>query len=68
MINSYKSGTGILEETPTKYGRLSLSNLGYASVQCNTVPLVMSRLVIKCPYGHLSQMISYGINPISDNN
>lgn len=34
LLNAYKEGGAIGIDIKTKYGRQSLSNLGYASIQC----------------------------------
>jgi len=61
MLNAYKAGGAIEEEIKTKYGRSSISNLGYASINCENVPVIMGKVGLSCPYGVLTQIIPNGV-------
>ena len=57
----YKSGTGI--SIPKGYTKFSLGNLGYSSSQCTRVPFDLNRIPMYCPYGNISTIAHFGINP-----
>ena len=62
ILNTYKDGIAIDASTTTsKYGIYSLGNLGYSSLQCNTVPFGMGKLVLTCPYGSISGIVENGL-------
>jgi len=47
ILDTYKAGTAIdVNTTTSKYGMYSLANMGYSSLQCNSVPLGMEKLVL----------------------
>lgn len=41
----------------------SLGNMGYSSVQCSNVPFDLNKITLSCPYGVISQIFHFGINP-----
>jgi hypothetical protein len=63
--------------TQTPYGAYSIANLGYSSIQCQSVGLNMKTIVATCPYGKIMGLAddpsgpfedpivgpSYGLNP-----
>jgi len=51
MKAQYKKGGAIGDNVLTKYGKESISNLGYASVQCDNVPYGLGKMFLSCPYG-----------------
>lgn len=61
LLRSYQSGNAIGEDIKTKFGRQSLSNLGYASMQCQNVPIGMQKVVLSCPYGLMTQIVPNGL-------
>ena len=66
ILDTYKAGTAIdVNTTTSKYGMYSLANMGYSSLQCNSVPFGMEKLVLQCPYGSISAIVEngVGINP-----
>ena len=66
ILQTYSSGVAINTNTTTsKFGVYSLANMGYSSIQCNSVPFGMEKLVLQCPYGSISGIVKdgVGINP-----
>jgi hypothetical protein len=61
VLKDYKAGGGINENVNTKYGRFSLSNLGYSSVQCSQTPVLMGEAELNCPYGRMNEIVTNGI-------
>ena len=62
ILKTYEAGGAIdVENTITKYGVYSLGNMGYSSLQCNTVPFGMGKLVLSCPYGSISGIVENGL-------
>ena len=57
----YKSGTGI--SVPKGYTKFSLGNLGYSSSQCTRVPFDLNQIPMYCPYGNITKIAHFGINP-----
>ena len=35
--------------------------MGYASVQCKTVPYAMGKVVLGCPYGSIATLVTNGV-------
>lgn len=54
IIEFEKGGAINTNITETKYGIYSLANLGYSSVQCQSVGLNMEKVVLTCPYGNIT--------------
>ena len=44
----------------------TLGNLGYSSVQCQGIPLVVGKLSISCPFGVVGEFYDYGVNSEDD--
>jgi hypothetical protein len=70
IIKAYDNGGALnmdLDETP--YGYYSISNLGYSSVQCGTVPFNQEQLVLTCPFGNITSIVEdgtgFGVTPVS---
>jgi len=62
IINLYRSGSGVnVENNPGKYSQYSIANLGYSSIQCATIPVIMEKLILQCPYGNITNIIPNGI-------
>lgn len=61
LMNLYKGGGAISDDIKTKFGRQTLSNLGYASLQCQNVPFGMHKVILDCPYGLMSQIVENGV-------
>jgi len=45
----------------TKFGKSSISNLGYASVQCSSVPIMFGKMSLACPYGQMKHIVRNGL-------
>lgn len=58
---TYNSGHGFTSSD--KYGKGTLTHLGYNSMNCLNKQLVMEKFVLQCPYGQMSRLKSFGINP-----
>jgi hypothetical protein len=65
VMKVYSKGTAFSPFDATKYGHISLGNLGYSSVQCAIVPLALDKLALQCPYGKISKLSErgVGVNP-----
>jgi hypothetical protein len=63
----FSSGTAYAGvKNPSSYLDTYIGNLGYASVQCMTIPENVGSLVLSCPYGTIGEIHDYGINPTKD--
>lgn len=58
----FYKGHGAIKN-PKGYSALSLGNMGYASAQCTSVPYELGKIPLTCPYGTISEIRSFGINP-----
>ena len=56
VILAFESGTAITSSVHTTYGNHSIANLGYSSIQCQTVPFTMKTVVMSCPYGNITEI------------
>ena len=65
MKTAFMGGNAISSQVSTIYGRESISNLGYASIQCQNVPYGLGKVVLQCPYGYLGEVLpkSIGATP-----
>jgi len=61
ILETYSNGTGINESTSTRYGRFSIANLGYSSVQCSSIPVAMGKMALTCPYGNITNLVENGV-------
>ena len=70
IIQTYHESNAIHDSVSTRYGRYSIANLGYSSVQCGTIPFGMAKMVLSCPYGNITSMVvnGTGINSMNSNN
>jgi len=73
MKSAFAKGGAINDQVSTTYGKKSISNLGYASVQCMNVPYGMGIAVLSCPYGSMAEIVPNGVgatpflnNPVKD--
>lgn len=57
----YKSGTGLTK--PKSLAQFSLGNLGYSTSQCVSVPYELKEIPLSCPFGTISEIKEFGINP-----
>lgn len=57
----YKNGGGITSDVKTKFGRKSIANLGYSSLQCINTPYGMRKAALSCPYGQMTQIVANGV-------
>lgn len=68
VLKIYQEGTAIdVAQVDTKYGMYSIANLGYSSIQCNSVPLNMEQMILTCPFGNITEIVkdgqAFGITP-----
>ena len=68
VLKIYQDGNAIdLAQADTKYGMFSIANLGYSSIQCNSVPLNMEQMILTCPFGNITEIVkdgqAFGITP-----
>ena len=61
IVKTYEESNAIHESVSTRYGRFSIANLGYSSVQCGTIPFGMAKMVLSCPYGDMTGIVTNGI-------
>ena len=61
----YSKGGAFADSSPTIYGRYTLGNLGYSTVQFQHIPMHLDKLALQCPFGYIRQIVSKGtgINP-----
>lgn len=58
IIYEYEEGHAINPNiTQTAYGIFSIANLGYSSVQCQSVALNMKSVVLTCPNGNIEGIV-----------
>jgi len=61
VLQAFRAGTGYNEDKDTKYGRDSIGNLGYSSVQCSSIPYDMNQMTLTCPYGVMTGIVKNGV-------
>jgi len=66
IISIYGTGDGINWDyaVKTKFGHLSIANLGMDSVKCTMIPFGLKKFDLNCPYGTMDHVKShhFGIN------
>ena len=52
------------QEVESKFGKLTIANLGYDSVHCTMIPFGLKKFNLTCPYGSISKLEpdNFGIN------
>ena len=45
----------------TSYGKWSLGNLGYSTVQCQLIPLALGKMALQCPFGKIQRIVTRGV-------
>jgi hypothetical protein len=68
MMLIYKNGEGYSTYTDTFYENKSIGNLGYSSVQCTNIPVGVGKLTFECPYGTITTISDYGVQPAVNGN
>ena len=64
--NGMGQGYKFVPEEKQSYEMHTLGNLGYSSVQCQQIPVVVGKLSISCPYGVIGEFFDFGINHNGD--
>jgi hypothetical protein len=62
MASSYASGSA-WKQGFSKFGKYSIGNLGYNTVQCKNMQLIMKTYQLSCPYGKIDTLVDFGMNP-----
>lgn len=65
-FNSKGTGYAFVPKALQSYEMKTLGNLGYSSVQCQSIPVAVGKLSVSCPYGVIGEFFDWGINHSSD--
>ena len=64
--NGLGQGYKFVATEKQSYEMNTIGNLGYSSVQCQQIPVVVEKLSLSCPYGVIGEFFDYGINHHDD--
>ena len=64
--NSLGKGYDFVPAQFKSYEGNTLGNMGYSSVQCSSIPLLVKKISISCPFGVIGEFLDYGINHNGD--
>lgn len=64
--NNQGEGYKFVPVEKQSYEMNTIGNLGYSSVQCQQIPVVVGKLSLSCPYGMIGEFYDYGINHHED--
>ena len=65
-FNEQGEGYAFVPKALQGYEMRTIGNLGYSSVQCNSIPVAVGKLSVSCPYGVVGEFYDWGINHASD--
>ena len=65
-FNGLGTGYAFVPAAMKSYEGHTLGNLGYSSVQCQTIPIVVGKLSLSCPFGVIGEFYDYGVNSEDD--
>ena len=61
MMN-FKTGDTYADDPRVGYANGMISNLGYSSVDCHTIPVSLGQITLSCSYGSIGKIMDFGIN------
>lgn len=65
-FNSLGTGYAFVPLIAQSYEVNTLGNMGYSSVQCQSIPVAVGKLSVSCPFGVIGEFYDYGINHSQD--
>jgi hypothetical protein len=65
-FNSLGTGYAFIPLAAQSYEMNTLGNMGYSSVQCQSIPVAVGKLSVSCPFGVIGEFYDYGINHSDD--
>ena len=61
MMN-YKAGDAYEDDPRAGFATGMISNMGYSTVQCNSMPVSLGQVTVSCPYGSVGKVLDFGVN------
>ena len=61
-IMNFRTGSVYEGDPRGGYANSMIGNLGYSTIECLHIPVSLGKLTLHCSYGHIGQIIDYGIN------
>ena len=61
MMN-FKTGDTYAGDSRAGYATGMISNLGYSSVDCHSIPVSLGQITLSCSYGSIGKIMDFGIN------
>lgn len=67
IMKGYGTGGPLEDEDISWYQQYTISNLGYSTVQCTSLPLNQRVATLSCPYGNITTIVddesAFGVTP-----
>jgi hypothetical protein len=67
IMKAYGSGGDLEDEDISWYQKYTISNLGYSTIQCTSLPLNQKVATLSCPYGNITTIAddqtAFGVTP-----
>lgn len=65
-FNQNGTGYALVPKPLQGYEMRTIGNLGYSSVQCQSIPVAVGKISVSCPYGTIGEFFDWGINHFTD--